>query len=75
MSDFFKGIPQIKFEGADSTNDFAFKHYNPDEIVLGKRMEDHLRLTGTALPMRGAIRLAEAHSIGHGSMVDWTTPD
>ncbi|MFT6168526.1 MAG: xylose isomerase [Celeribacter sp.] len=43
MSDFFKGIPQIKFEGADSTNDFAFKQYNPDEIVLGKRMEDHLR--------------------------------
>lgn len=43
MSDFFNGIPQIKFEGADSTNDFAFKHYNPDEIVLGKRMEDHLR--------------------------------
>ncbi|SEK42985.1 xylose isomerase [Pacificibacter marinus] len=43
MSTFFKDIPQIKFEGANSTNEFAFKHYNPDEIVLGKRMEDHLR--------------------------------
>lgn len=43
MSDFFQGIPQIKFEGPDSSNEFAFKHYNPDEIVLGKRMEDHLR--------------------------------
>lgn len=43
MSDFFQGIPQIKFEGPDSANEFAFKHYNPDEIVLGKRMEDHLR--------------------------------
>ena len=43
MTDFFKGIPQIKYEGADSTNEFAFKHYNPDEVVMGKRMEDHLR--------------------------------
>ncbi|GAA3874144.1 xylose isomerase [Celeribacter arenosi] len=43
MTDFFKGIPQIKYEGADSTNEFAFKHYNPDEIIMGKRMEEHLR--------------------------------
>jgi len=43
MSDFFKGIPQITYEGPDSDNDFAFRHYNPDEIVLGRRMEDHLR--------------------------------
>ena len=26
-----------------STNEFAFRHYNPDEVILGKRMEDHLR--------------------------------
>ena len=43
MTDFFKGIPQIKFEGASSSNEFAFRHYNPDEVILGKRMEDHLR--------------------------------
>ncbi|HQY42567.1 MAG TPA: xylose isomerase [Paracoccaceae bacterium] len=43
MTDFFKGIPKIRYEGASSTNDFAFRHYNPDEIVLGKRLEDHLR--------------------------------
>jgi len=43
MTDFFKGIPKIKYEGPDSDNEFAFRHYNPDEIVLGKRMEDHLR--------------------------------
>ncbi|KFE33925.1 xylose isomerase [Thioclava atlantica] len=43
MTDFFKGIPQIKYEGPDSSNDFAFRHYNPDEVVAGKRMEDHLR--------------------------------
>ena len=43
MTEFFKGIPAIKFEGVNSTNEFAFRHYNPDEVILGKRMEDHLR--------------------------------
>ena len=40
---FFRDITEIPFEGADSTNPLAFRHYNPDEIVMGKRMEDHLR--------------------------------
>ena len=43
MSDFFKNIPQVRYEGPDSENEFAFRHYNPDELVMGKRMEDHLR--------------------------------
>lgn len=43
MSRYFDAIPQIKYEGPDSTNEFAFRHYNPDEIVMGKRLEDHLR--------------------------------
>ena len=43
MTDFFKGIPRIRYEGPNSDNEFAFRHYNPDEIVLGKRMADHLR--------------------------------
>ena len=43
MSEFFKNIPKIKYEGPNSTNEFAFRHYDPDEVILGKRMEDHLR--------------------------------
>ncbi|MDP1669120.1 xylose isomerase [Phaeovulum sp.] len=43
MTDFFNGIPQVRYEGPQSQSDFAFRHYNPDEVVLGKRMEDHLR--------------------------------
>jgi len=43
MTDFFKDIPAIKYEGPASSNAFAFRHYNPDEVVMGKRMEDHLR--------------------------------
>ena len=40
---FFGSVSKIPFEGPDSTNPLAFRHYNPDEIVLGKRLEDHLR--------------------------------
>ncbi|MBB5044672.1 xylose isomerase [Shinella fusca] len=40
---FFGDIAKIKYEGPESTNPLAFRHYNPDEIVAGKRMEDHLR--------------------------------
>ena len=43
MTEFFQGIAPIAHEGPDSANPLAFHHYNPDEIVMGKRMEDHLR--------------------------------
>jgi len=45
MTDFFKGIPAIRFEGENATSEFAFRHYNPDEVVLGKAMKDHLRFS------------------------------
>ena len=43
MTDFFKGLSQVKYEGPASTNPLAYRHYNKDEIVAGKRMEDHIR--------------------------------
>lgn len=43
MTDFFKGIPAVTYEGPNSDNDFAFRHYNADEVVMGKPMKDHLR--------------------------------
>jgi len=43
VTDFFKGIAPVKFEGPQSANPLAYHHYNKDEIVLGKRMEDHIR--------------------------------
>ncbi|WP_027092932.1 xylose isomerase [Cohnella thermotolerans] len=42
---FFPNVPQIKYEGRDSKNPFAYKHYNPKEVVLGKTMEEHLRIS------------------------------
>ena len=43
MTDFFKGIKPVTFKGPRSKDPLAFHHYNKDEIVLGKRMEDHIR--------------------------------
>src|SRR3954470_8437181 len=40
---FFPDVPKIKYEGPDSTNPLAYRHYNPDELVEGKPMRDHLR--------------------------------
>jgi xylose isomerase len=41
---FFDGVGNVEFEGLDSDNDYAYKVYDPDREVLGKRMEDHLRI-------------------------------
>ncbi len=41
---FFADVSNITFEGLDSTNPLAYKVYDPDRVVLGKRMEDHLRI-------------------------------
>ena len=42
-TDFFAGIPAIRYEGRDSRNALSYKWYDKDRMVLGKRMEDHLR--------------------------------
>lgn len=42
---YFSGIGTISYEGKDSKNPFAFKHYNPEEVVGGKTMEEHLRFS------------------------------
>ena len=38
----FKGIPAIRYEGADSKNPLAFKFYDADRVILGKKMSEHL---------------------------------
>jgi xylose isomerase len=43
MSSAFPSISKIRYEGPKSKNPLAFKHYNPDEIVAGRTLRDHLR--------------------------------
>ncbi|MEB4781583.1 xylose isomerase [Paenibacillus jamilae] len=42
---YFEQVSKIKFEGKQSDNPFAFKFYNPQEMVAGKTMEEHLRFS------------------------------
>ena len=41
---YFEHLPAVRYEGPQSDNPFAYRHYDRDKLVLGKRMEDHLRL-------------------------------
>ena len=43
MSEFFCSIPKIQYEGKDSTNPLSFKYYNPDQVIDGKTMREHLK--------------------------------
>lgn len=41
----FPEISNIPYEGPESRNPLAFRHYNADEVVEGKTMRDHLRFS------------------------------
>lgn len=42
MKEFFS-VPKIEYEGPESKNVFAFKHYNPSKIICGKSLKEHLK--------------------------------
>ncbi len=44
MADFFAGIDKIPYD-PDAKNPLAFKHYDPEKEVAGKRMADHFRFS------------------------------
>ena len=43
MTDFFKGIKPVTFKGPRAKDPLAYRFYNKDEMVMGKRMEDIIR--------------------------------
>jgi xylose isomerase len=43
MNEFFPKIKKIKYEGPDSKNPLAFKHYKANQKIMGKTMAEHLR--------------------------------
>jgi len=43
MASYFAEIQPLRFEGPESPNPLAFRSYQKDRLVLGKRMEDQLR--------------------------------
>lgn len=43
MKSYFDQLEQVRYEGPQSTNPLAFRHYNPEQVILGKTMAEHLR--------------------------------
>jgi xylose isomerase len=43
--EYFTNVGKIDYEGTKSQNPFAFKYYNPKEIIAGKTMEEQLRFS------------------------------
>lgn len=43
--EFFPGIPNINYEGPSSKNPLAYKWYNADEEIFGRKMKDWLRFS------------------------------
>ena len=43
--EYFPGIDQIKYEGPESKNPLAFKYYDAEKVVMGKKMKDWLNFT------------------------------
>jgi hypothetical protein len=39
----FADVPTIRYEGPDTANEFAYRVYDKDRLVMGKRMEEWLR--------------------------------
>ncbi|MFC4993849.1 xylose isomerase [Rubritalea tangerina] len=69
MMSYFPNIQKIQFEGKQTTNPLAFRHYNPDEIIMGKTMREHLRF---AAPYWHVMRNELSDPFGSGTaLMPW----
>jgi len=42
---YFPTVGTVAYEGPGSANALAFRHYNPDEVIDGKTLSEHLRFS------------------------------
>ena len=74
----FPGIESIPFQGPDSQNPLAFRFYDKNRIVRGKRMEEQLRVAvcywhtfcGNGADVFGSGTFGRAWQ-GDGDAVNW----
>ena len=59
-------VSAIPFEGRASKNPLAFRHYNPDEVIDGRTLSDHLRFS---IAYWHAFRGAGSDPFGPGTIV------
>jgi xylose isomerase len=62
----FPRIRTIAYEGPKATSALAFRHYNPDEVIDGKTMSEHLRFS---IAYWHAFRGAGSDPFGPGTIV------
>lgn len=43
--EFFPSVPTIEYKGPDSTDPLSYRHYNAEEVILGKPMKEWLRFS------------------------------
>ena len=65
MKEFFLMIPKIRYEGSSAKSGLAFRYYNPDEVIAGKPMRDHLKF---ALSYWHTLCADGTDMFGHGTM-------
>ncbi len=67
----FPRIKTIAYEGTGSANPLAFRHYNPDEVIDGKTLGEHLRFS---IAYWHAFRGTGGDPFGPGTIVrPWET--
>lgn len=66
---FFKEIGKIKYEGKETKNELAFRYYNPNEIIFGKPMKEHLKF---AMSYWHTLTAAGNDQFGEGTIIrEW----
>lgn len=65
QSEYFKGINKIGFEGAASKSPLAFHYFEPDRMVGGKPMKEHLRF---AMAWWHTLCANGGDPFGHGTL-------
>lgn len=65
MSEIFKNLPKVTYEGTGTTNPFAFRFYNPEEVIAGKTMREQLKF---ALSYWHTLNAEGVDMFGSGTM-------
>ena len=69
--EYFPQISKIPFEGPESKNPLAFHYYDPEKVVLGKKMEDmNAVISGAGAAGISICKLLMAFGIGNVVLVN-----
>ena len=52
QKEYFPGIGKIKFEGKESKNPLAYRYYDAEKVIMGKKMKDWLKFAMAWRPVR-----------------------